>query len=145
MHKDKENRDELFGSGSEAELDAEFESKLQRAMRRVDVRAETTAKFFALAAEAERKRHAMEGRGPRLVKPSNGGRVLVFPKVRPWVGGAIAAVLAVGVFVGEQAYRQHQRQQAEQQFDTAMRVTDHALEQAQAQLRHAGVRLPQLP
>ena len=59
----------------------DFELALTRAMRKVEVRAETSAKFLALAEEAERKRvHA--GGGFRLIKLSNGGRVFAMPRPR---------------------------------------------------------------
>ena len=129
-----------FEQGPGDEQMSAFERDLQRAMRRVEVRGETAAKFLALAAEAEQRR-AAAGRGPRLVKLSNGGRVLALPKLRTWTWGALAAVLVLGVFGGEQVHRERRRQQTEQQFATAMRITDHALDKAQAQLERAGVRL----
>jgi hypothetical protein len=63
---------------------------------------------------------------------------------RAWVGGAIAAMLALAVFVGDQAYVRHERERAalaNQQFAMAMRVTDHALDQTRAQLERAGLKL----
>lgn len=123
----------------------EFEQALQRAMKRVDVRAETTAKFLALADEAERKRvHA--GGGIRLLKLSNGGRILAMPHPRAWMGGAIAAVLTLGCFVGARIHTDHERkvmaeQQAQQQFETAERITDQALARTREQLEQRGIRL----
>lgn len=52
--------------------DREFEAALSRAMRRVEVRAELSAKLLALADEAEQKRVASFG-GLSLLKLSNGG------------------------------------------------------------------------
>jgi hypothetical protein len=127
---------------------AEFEQALARAMKRVEVRAETSAKFLALAEEAERKRvHA--GGGLRLVKLSNGGRVFAMPRmpqpravVRSWMGGAIAAVLAMGCFVGVRIHTEHDRRmQAERQFETAERITDQTLEKTREQLAERGIRL----
>ena len=92
----------------------EFEQALSRAMRRVEVRAETTAKFLALAEEAERKR-AHAGGGFRLIKLSNGGRVFAMPRIpqaRAWMGGAIAAVLAMGIFVGAHIHERARAQGA---------------------------------
>lgn len=122
----------------------EFEQALHRAMQRVEVRAETTAKFLALAQDAERKRvHA--GGGFRLIKFSNGGRVFAMPKPRAWMGGAIAAVLAIGVFAGahiHEQHEQHERQvQAQLQFETAERITDEALARTRAELAQRGIHL----
>jgi hypothetical protein len=57
--------------------------------------------------------------------------------------GAVAALLAVGVFAGEQVHRHHQQELADRQFDTAVRITGHALDQTRAQLLRAGVQLPE--
>lgn len=121
----------------------EFEQALSRAMKRVELRAETSAKFLALAEEAERKRvHA--GGGFRLIKFSNGGRVFAMPRPRAWMGGAIAAVLAIGCFVGAHVHEQHERRVvAEQQFETAERITDEALARTRAELQQRGINLDQ--
>jgi hypothetical protein len=45
----------------------------------------------------------------------------------------------------EQVHVRHEREQAAlatQQFETAMRVTDHALDQTRNQLQRAGIKLP---
>lgn len=70
-------------------------------------------------------------------------KVLMFrsPVARAWVGGAIAATLALGVFLGQRKYEDHRRAEVQQQFETAARVTDHALEQARDQLARAGISL----
>lgn len=123
----------------------DFEQALARSMRRVEVRAETTAKFLALADEAERKRvHA--GGGFRLIKLSNGGRVFALPHAwtRTWLGGAIAAVLAMGVFVGTHVHEQHERRvEAQKQFETAERITDETLARTRAELARQGIELEQ--
>jgi hypothetical protein len=127
----------------------EFEQALSRAMQRVELRAETTAKFLALAEEAERKRvHA--GGGFRLIKFSNGGRVFAMqrlPQARAWMGGAIAAVLAIGVFAGAHIHEQHEQHErqamAQQQFETAERITDEALARTRAELEQRGINLEQ--
>ena len=124
----------------------EFEQALSRAMQRVEVRAETSAKFLALAAEAERKR-VNAGGGFRLIKFSNGGRVFAMPRIpqaRAWMGGAIAAVLAMGVFVGTHVHEQHERRvAAQQEFATAERITDEALARTRAELEQRGINLDQ--
>lgn len=125
----------------------EFEQALARSMRRVEVRAETTAKFLALAEEAERKRsHA--GGGFRLIKLSNGGRLFAMSRpaawTRSWLGGAIAAVLAMGVFVGAHVHEQHERRvEAQKQFEAAERITDEALARTRAELARQGIELEQ--
>ncbi|HEX5284651.1 MAG TPA: hypothetical protein VFW30_11090 [Bryocella sp.] len=142
----------------------EFEQALARSMRRVEVRAETTAKFLALADEAERKRmlHPSEqrtsagdpghaGGGFRLLKLSNGGRVFAMPRslawTRGWMGGAIAAVLAMGIFVGAHVHEQHEQHErravAQQQFETAERITDETLARTRAELARQGIELEQ--
>jgi hypothetical protein len=127
----------------------EFEQALSRAMQRVEVRAETSAKFLALADEAERKR-VHTGGGFRLIKLSNGGRVFTMPRIpqtRAWMGGAIAAVLAMGVFAGAHIREQHEHHErqvmAQQQFQTAERITDETLARTRAELAQRGINLEQ--
>jgi predicted phage tail protein len=134
--------------GPEDERMDEFEQSLARALKRVEVRADTAAKFLAIAAEAKQQ-HRETGRmwvTPRIDGKKTGGKLLFLPRpvFRTWVGGALAAALAVGVFVGEQARERAQARKqalAEQQFEAAMRVTDHALDQTRASLERAGLRL----
>jgi hypothetical protein len=70
-------------------------------------------------------------------------KVVTMPlRARPWISGAIAAVLLVGVYSGEQAYQHHQRvraERAQQQFDAGMRITDETLEHVRMQLQQAGI------
>jgi hypothetical protein len=124
----------------------DFEQALGRAMRRVEVRAETTAKFLALAEEAEKSR-TKAGGGLQLVRLSNGGRVFAMPRIpqaRAWMGGAIAAVLAIGVFAGAHVHEQHERRVvAQQQFETAERITDETLARTRAELEQRGINLDQ--
>jgi hypothetical protein len=121
----------------------EFEQALSRAMKRVEVRAETSAKFLALAEEAESKR-VKAGGGFRLIKFSNGGRVFAMPRPRAWMGGAIAAVLAIGIFAGAHIHEQHERRVvAQQQFETAERITDETLARTRAELEQRGINLDQ--
>jgi hypothetical protein len=106
-------------------------------MKPVEVRAETTAKFLALADEAERKRtHARGSRVFAIQWPQ--------PWERSWMAGALAAMLVLGAVGGEELHQRHERAQAAlatQQFEAGVRVTDQALEQTRAQLAQAGVRL----
>lgn len=143
---ERKQREDSTAPGTKSFEDAhlpEFERALQRAMRRVDVRAETTARFLALAEEAERKRvHA--GGGLRLIRMSNGGRVFAMPRPRAWMGGAIAAVLAMGVFVGAHVHEQHERRmEAQKQFETAERITDETLARTREELARQGIELEQ--
>ncbi len=162
---ERDQRTEMRDQGEAPEFqDAgmmEFEQALGRAMQRVEVRAETAAKFLALAEEAERGRvHPSEqktfagdpgkaGGGLRLVRLSNGGRVFAMPRLRipqarAWMGGAIAAVLAMGVFAGAHIHEQHERRvMAEQQFETAQRITNETLARTREQLERQGIDLYQ--
>jgi len=140
-----EMRDQEMASFEDAHM-KEFEESLSRAKKRAELRAETTAKFLALAEEAERKRqHA--GGGFRLIKMSSGGRVFAMPRPRAWMGGAIAAVLALGVFVGTHVHEQHEQHErqvlAQQQFETAERITDETLAHTRAELERQGINLEQ--
>ena len=127
----------------------EFEQALSRAMQRVEVRAETTAKFLALAEEAEKSR-VKAGGGLRLLRLSNGGRVIAMPRLpqaRAWMGGAIAAVLAMGVFAGAHIHEQHEQHErqmmAQQQFEAAERITDETLARTREQIERKGINLDQ--
>jgi hypothetical protein len=119
----------------------EFEKQLTRALRPVNA-PETLAKFLAIAAEAEKRRQKS---GKRWLgwKPASGGRLLVLPPTwaLPMAGSALAAVLVLGVVVGEHVHRQHERARATAEFETATRITDQAMQQTREQLALAGVPL----
>ena len=108
------------------DLNTEFEERLTQAFRPVE---------------------APEGFADRVVARSQSApglaKVIRMPvRTRAWASGAIAAVLFAGVFFGGQAHARHQREraeQAQQQFDAAMRITDQTLDQVRAQLQQAGV------
>jgi hypothetical protein len=143
---EREQREGVTAPGMESFEDAhltEFEQALMRAMKRVELRSETTKKFLALAEDAERKRvHA--GSGFRLIKLSNGGRVFAMPRPRAWMGGAIAAVLAMGIFVGTHVHEEHERRvEAQKQFETAERITDQTLARTREELARQGIELEQ--
>lgn len=122
----------------------EFEHALKRALRPVNPPA-TLAKFLAIATEA--KEHQRRT-GKWWFSPKTGGRLLVLPWPPAWTAGALAAMLLLGVLAGEQVHvrRQHERaevaqqQLAQQQFETAVRVTDQALDQTRRQLASVGLR-----
>jgi len=62
--------------------------------------------------------------------------------VRGWAIGAIAAMLAVGAFVGDQVHVKHQEAAvATQQFEAASRIEDKVLQQTRERLAKAGVPL----
>lgn len=127
----------------------EFERALSRAIQRVELRAETSAKFLALAEEAERSR-VKAGGGLRLLRLSNSAKLFTMPRLpqaRAWMGGAIAAVLAMGVFVGTHLHEQHEQHErrvaAQQQFATAERITDETLARTRAEIERQGINLDQ--
>jgi type VI protein secretion system component VasK len=112
---------------------SDFEKQLAKAMRRVDA-PPNVAKFLALATEVHAEREL-----PRRERKHRWAFFLPMPP--SWAAGALAAVLVLGVFAGEQVHERRQQARAEQQFETAMRVTDHALDQTRAQLERVGLNL----
>jgi len=110
---------------------AEFELQLARAMRRVD----------APEGFAERIMERSAGPAEKVVvmRPRRG-----LVRMQAWMGGAIAAVLALGMFGAEQLHQRRERAEeaakADQQFAVAMQVTDHALETTREQLQRAGLK-----
>ena len=107
----------------------EFERELTRALQRVDAPEGLAVRIMERAA------------GPAAAKVVPIRRWAVVQQ--RWFGGTLAAALALGGFAGEQMHRRHQQELADQQFDTAVRITGHALDQTRAQLLRAGVQLPQ--
>jgi hypothetical protein len=113
---------------------ADLERELYQALRPVDPPAGFADRVIARA-------HAAATPQTKSV-----ARILMFPKLRSriWIPSAIAAMLLVGV-AGERAHEQmEQRRKAEEaqkQFDTALQVTDRALEHARQQLQRAGIPL----
>ncbi len=106
----------------------DFERQLTRALRHVDAPEGFAARVIEHAATAEKLLPVP----PRFLTP----------RIRAWAGGAIAAMLVLGLFAAEQVHVRHEREQialAQQQFETAMRVTDHALDQTRVQLERAGL------
>ena len=109
---------------------ADLERELRQVLRPVDPPAGFADRIIARAhTDAAQPRRA---------------RILMFPTMRSrvWIGSAVAAMLLVGV-AGEQAHqRLEQRRKAEEaqkQFETALQVTDRALDHARQQLQRAGI------
>lgn len=124
QHDDFEPTEELNDSGKSFE---ELERYLSQAMRCVD----------APEGFADR---VME----RIKAPAKAKVLMMSSRLRMWAGGAIAAALLVGAFVGDQAHERHQREKvevAQKQFEAGMQITDRALEHARQQLERAGVRV----
>ena len=137
-----EQESRVEGHGPELVPDlalAEFELQLARAMSRVDAPEGFAARVMECAANSERADTAST---PRVVVMRSWFGSL---RVRTWAGGAIAAMLALGMFGAEQLHQQHERAQqaalANQQFAEAVQVTDHALAQTREQLQRAGLNL----
>jgi hypothetical protein len=109
------------------ENNPEFETYLTRAMRPADPPAGFAARLLAKAA-------AETTASPKVV--------VMHRRTPAWLSGAIAAALLTGTFVAEHNYerRQQQRaQQAQQQFNAAMRITGETLDQTRQQLQQAGI------
>ena len=114
----------------------EFEEQLVRELRRVDAPEGFTLRVLDRVSDSAVRKTPLRA------------RVLTMPawsfKPRVWVGGAIAAALVLGCFAAKQVRARQQQEKAElaqQQFETAMRVTDHALGQTRAHLERAGFKL----
>jgi len=108
------------------DVNTEFEQNLTQALRPVEVPEGFADRVMARTQSA-----------PGLAK------VIRMPlRSRAWASGAIAATLFAGVFFGGQAHERHERrkaEQAQQQFDAAMRITDETLDHVRLQLQQAGV------
>jgi hypothetical protein len=110
---------------------AEFELQLARAMRRVDAPEGFAGRVMERAAgtaEVEQK--------VLVLRPRSG-----LWRMQAWMGGALAAVLALGTFGAEVLHQRREQTKADQQFAVAMQVTDHALAQTREQLQRAGLKL----
>ena len=110
---------------------AEFEVQLARAMRRVDAPEGFAARVLD---KAEQTQTVI------VMRPRKG-----LWRMQAWTGGAIAALLALGMFGAEQLHLRRERAEetakADQQFAVAVQVTDHALAQTREQLARAGLNL----
>ena len=123
-------------STEEQNINREFEERLRKAMQRVDAPA-TMLKFLEAAAEVQAERLL-----PRRERKHRWASFVPRVQFAGWMTGALAAVLAIGVFVGGEAYKRHERSvEATRQFETATRITDQALAKTREQLQQAGVPL----
>jgi hypothetical protein len=108
-----------------------FELQLTRAMRRVDAPEGFAARVMDRAAAPEDVAQKVI-----VIRPRSG-----LLRMQTWTGGAIAAVLVLGMFGAEQLHLRRERAKADQQFAVAVQVTDHALAQTREQLAKAGLNL----
>jgi hypothetical protein len=105
--------------------------------------------FDEVLAKTLQRVDAPEGFAASVMQRADGstkpkGKLLMMPRVQTWMGGAIAAALVMGALITARVHVVHQQEQAaltERQFETAMRVTNQALDQTQMQLRRAGLKL----
>jgi hypothetical protein len=118
----------------------DFEKSLAKAMRRVDA-PETLVESVMFRVDAESIAAPTHVSKARHVAPS----WWVAP--RAWFGAAAfatAALVLLGVVSGERVHQRHLREaEATQQFETATRITDAALQHTRDQLARAGVSLEQ--
>jgi hypothetical protein len=123
------NRKHEVGSSE----DDEFELALTRALRRVEAPAGFAEKMVA-------RTHVSES---RRVTPSGApGKLLVMmPKPKVWLSGAIAAALVAGVFVAQDVHQRHEREVANRQFALSMQIEERTMEHTRQQLQKAGVPL----
>lgn len=107
----------------------EFEEWLRRSLRSVEAPTDFAARVLQRAAAAD---------NPSRLRP----RFRHAP-YRRWIG-AVAAMLLLAAVLANQVRVQRERARVAHiraQFDTAMRVTDGALEQTRMELMRAGVNL----
>jgi hypothetical protein len=115
---------------NEMQQGPDFDEVLAKALKRVDAPDGFAASVMERAV------------APTKAKPK--GKLLMMPRVQAWMGGAIAAALMMGALITARVHVVHQQEQAaltERQFEAAMRVTNQALNQTQAQLQRAGLKL----
>jgi hypothetical protein len=118
---------------------SEFEKQLSKALRSVDA-PETLVERVMLQVDAE------SIAAPTHVSKARHGAPSWWVVPRAWFGAAAfaTALLLVSVVGGERVHQRHMREaEATQQFETATRITDRALEHAREQLARAGVSLEQ--
>ncbi|HSY36975.1 MAG TPA: hypothetical protein VK814_14560 [Acidobacteriaceae bacterium] len=106
---------------------AEFELQLTRAMRRVDPPEGFAGRVMDKAEQTQRV---------VVMRPRSG-----LWRMQAWMGGALAAVLALGMYGAEALHQRREQAKADQQFAVAVQATDHALAQTREQLQRAGLKL----
>ena len=116
-----------FMTGPNGQEPDEFELKLMQAMRRVDAPDGFAARVMDKAEQAQRV---------VVMRPRSG----LF-RMQAWMGGAAAAVLALGMYGAEVLHQRREQAKADQQFAVAVQATDHALAQTREQLQRAGLKL----
>ena len=108
---------------------AEFELQLARAMARVAVPEGFAARVLDRAASPAAQTVV-------VMRPRSG-----LWRMQAWMGGAIAAVLAIGMYGAEVLHQRREQAKADEQFAVAVQATDHALAQTREQLQRAGLKL----
>ncbi len=130
MNTERETMANDKGTAEHAENVA-FERQLAAALDRVDPPAGFADRAVARAA----------GLRPAL-GTSSGAKILPFRRWQ-WMGGALAATVLLGSFAVQdlRAHRERERQRvlATQQFSTATRITEQAMEHTREQLKRSGV------
>lgn len=114
---------------AETEQYAEVEEYLVRTLRPIDPVDDLADRILYLAQK------------PRPVPAK---MIRMTSRVPVWASGAIAAALLVGIFVTEQTHVRHQRQkveQAQRQFEAALKITNETLEQTRQELKQAGIEI----
>lgn len=106
---------------------SELEAYLAQALRPADPPANFTESILARAASAPQVR----------------AKILRMPsRTRIWTGSAVAASLVAGILIAGAVRARHERQKierAEHQFNTALQITNEALDQTREELRQAGI------
>jgi negative regulator of sigma E activity len=123
---------------------SEFEEQLARALRRVEAPEGFAVRVMErVSANPTHDDGAVMNGAPEtevsrvvMMQPRRG-----MWRMQAWMGGAVAAVLALGVFGAEQVHQRREQARANEQFAVAVSVTDRALAQTREQLQRAGLKL----
>lgn len=138
--------DELNQKRSELSAqDLVFERELQAALQRVEAPEAMLSRILQAAQESSGKAAPAAAAQSRVLsfEARSTRPLLSSTRWKSWMGGAVAAVLAIGVFTAEGVHRHRERVQAEQQFAEAQAITERTLEHAREQLERAGVSIEQ--
>ena len=109
---------------------SELEKRLRRELGRVDAPP-------GFADRLMQRIEANDGWGEKASPLRNAAGL----RRRGWLSGVVAAAIAAGIFAGVRMHEVRRAEMAEQQFDSAMRITGEALEKTREQLQRAGVQL----